>query len=114
MPHALAATSRPAMTVRAFEIAPEKTARFDARVDPGRGRAGSRARRVPASARARRDTRRAGSADADPNATVAPRANPRPPVQTTDASRPNARSAFFNRRMPATAASGRLLSAPRF
>ena len=113
MPHALAATSRPAMTVRAFEIAPART-RDTPRGLSWRGRAGSprgafpgvRARvtrcapslfRVRAPERRGRASREPASAGADDRRFEAERA-----------------LGFFNRRMPATAASGRLLSAPRF
>jgi hypothetical protein len=105
MPHALAATSRPAMTVRAFEIAPEKTARFDAPRGPG-----ARPRGIT------RATRHASSRFRGPGPERRGRASREPASAGADDRRFEAERAlgFFNRRMPATAASGRLLSAPRF
>ena len=114
MPHALAATSRPAMTVRAFEIAPEKTARFDAPRGPGaRPRGITRATRPGVGARV---TRHASSRFRGPGPERRGRASREPASAGADDRRFEAERAlgFFNRRMPATAASGRLLSAPRF
>jgi hypothetical protein len=114
MPHALAATSRPAMTVRAFEIAPEKTARFDASRGPGaRPRGITRATRLGVGARV---TRHASSRFRGPGPEPRGRASREPASAGADDRRFEAERAlgFFNRRMPATAASGRLLSAPRF
>jgi hypothetical protein len=114
MPHALAATSRPAMTVRAFEIAPEKTARFDAPRGPGaRPRGITRATRLGVGARV---TRHASSRFRGPGPERRGRASREPASAGADDRRFEAERAlgFFNRRMPATAASGRLLSAPWF